>query len=75
MLRKMARSGRQTPFGPAEELMAVHTPRICLEERPEKRQHSLQFGSHPGNPGLKEPLARPVAATELANASFGKCSQ
>jgi hypothetical protein len=26
-------------------------PNGCLAGRPEKRQHSLQFGSHPGNPG------------------------
>ena len=50
MPRKMARSGRQTQFGLAEALMAVYTSYLSCG-RPEKRQYSLQFGSHAGNPG------------------------
>ena len=55
MLRKMARSGRQTPFGLAEALMAVtHVVSVSREGR--KAQNSLQFGSIRGTP-VKEPLA------------------
>lgn len=50
MPRKMARFAARPPFGLSEVRVAVGTG-DCLVGRPEKRQYSRQFGSHPGNPG------------------------
>ena len=34
------------------ELLVASTPRVSLATRPERREYSRQFGSHPGNPGV-----------------------
>ncbi len=31
---------------------SINKKRVCLAGSPEEREHSLQFGSHSGNPGL-----------------------
>src|SRR5262249_20738820 len=48
---KMARSAPRASFG-LPELLVASTPRASLATRPERREYSRQFGSHPGNPGL-----------------------
>src|SRR5215475_13215346 len=48
---KIARSAPRASFG-LPELLIASTPRASLATRPERREYSRQFGSHPGNPGL-----------------------
>jgi hypothetical protein len=48
---KIARSAPRASFG-LPELLVASTPRVSLATRPERREYSRQFGSHPGNPGL-----------------------
>ena len=51
MPEKITRSAPRPSFGLPEPLLAIHT-RVSLAARPQKREYSRQFGSHPGNPGL-----------------------
>jgi hypothetical protein len=44
---KVVSHGRYIIFQMAEVAIA----RVSLAARPEKREYSRQFGSHPGNPG------------------------
>src|SRR5215471_14369302 len=48
---KIARSAPRASFG-LPELLVASTPRVSLATRPERREYSRQFGSHPGNPGF-----------------------
>ena len=50
---KIARSAPRASFG-LPELLVASTPRVSLATRPERREYSRQFGSHPGNPGLMQ---------------------
>jgi hypothetical protein len=50
---KIARSAPRPSFG-LPELLVASTPRVSLATRPERREYSRQFRSHPGNPGLIE---------------------
>jgi hypothetical protein len=47
---KIARSAPRASFG-LPELLVTSAPRVSLATRPERREYSRQFGSHPGNPG------------------------
>jgi hypothetical protein len=47
---KIAKSAPRASFG-LPELLVTSTPRVSLATRPERREYSRQFGSHPGNPG------------------------
>ena len=47
-------------------------PRVGLAGRPEKREYSRQFGSHPGNPGLNYSAAPPYHF-RLSCARFRLC--
>jgi hypothetical protein len=55
---KMARSAPRASFGLPELLLVVSTPRLSLAARPERREHSHQFGGHPGNPVIHVSDAR-----------------
>jgi hypothetical protein len=64
---KIARSAPRASFGLPELL----TPRVSLATRPEKREYSRQFGSHPGNPGLIGSLVGDVGALYDQNQHLG----
>src|SRR5215475_1929984 len=58
---KIARSAPRASFG-LPELLVASTPRVSLATRPEKREYSRQFGSHPGSPGFPALIWARVAA-------------
>jgi hypothetical protein len=69
---KIARSAPRASFG-LPELLVASTPPVSLATRPERREYSRQFESHPGNPGLSAGGGRRFNLAAVPGEGMSRC--